>query len=97
MNVLEVFLGFVTLWVVIIAGVVYLLHRRSTPGWRGAQQSCCLEVPCSTRCAEQHQQMRDRLSVQYDKVMAELVGAVTAGQEIQAALPSGRGTDPGAR
>lgn len=43
---LAVLLGFVTLWVAIIAGLMTYLHRRSV--------TCCLQAPCSERCARIH-------------------------------------------
>jgi hypothetical protein len=43
------------------------------PAARGA---CCLEVPCSTECAQRHQEMSDRLAQRYDLVAAEAVKLV---------------------
>jgi hypothetical protein len=91
MKILVIFLLFITVWVVIICGVVYLLHRLGTPlRQRG---TCCLEVPCSTRCAQEHQVARDRLAVEYDKIVREIGTIVTAGAELEAA-GGGRKTGP---
>jgi hypothetical protein len=81
----EVFLAFVTLWILIIAGVVYLTHRRrpAFTGGRGpASQACCLEVPCSADCAREHQRLRDPDAVEYHKIVRELGHLVQAGREL---------------
>jgi hypothetical protein len=81
----EIFLFFVTLWVLIIAGVVYLTHRRR-PSIRGGGlgvQGCCLEVPCSAACARAHQELRDRDTLEYHKIVRELGHIVQAGLELE--------------
>jgi hypothetical protein len=89
MKILVIILLFFTAWVVIISGVVYLLHRLGSPlRQRG---TCCLEVPCSTRCAQEHQAARDRLAVEYDKVVREIGAIVTAGAELETAGPMAAG------
>ena len=83
------FLLFVTAWVIIIAGLIYLIRRLTTPPpQRG---SCCLEVPCSQKCAEEHQAARDRLSVDHARIVHELGLIVTAGSnELEAGAGDGR-------
>jgi hypothetical protein len=78
MNGLDVFLAFATLWVVIIAGLIYLSRRLTTP--RQPRAACCLEVPCSKKCAERHQELRDHEGVEWSRVVHELGAIVTAGQ-----------------
>lgn len=83
MKLLETFLGFVTLWVVIIAGVVYLKWRLTTPRPQVSAEvaaKCCMEVPCGSKCAEWHQKARDRMDVQYDRIIHEIGEVVTAGR-----------------
>ena len=78
------FLLFVTAWVIIIAALIYLVRRLTTPPPQRGK--CCLEVPCSTKCAVEHQAMRDRLGVDHAKIVHELGKIVTAGQnELEAA------------
>ena len=78
------FFLFVTAWVIIIAATIYLIRRLTTPPPQ--RSSCCLEVPCSKKCAEQHQGARDRLAVDHAKIVHELGLIVTAGQnELEAA------------
>jgi hypothetical protein len=77
----QLFLLFVTLWILIIGGFIYLVHRRR-PGVVGA---CCLEIPCSESCAREHQSLRDRDSIEYHKIVRELGNIVQAGRELESA------------
>lgn len=91
MSGLEVFLAFVTLWVLIIAAVIYFLRRLTAPvRQRG---TCCMEFPCSAKCAKEHQAARDRLIVEYDKIVHEIGSIVTAGHELKEAAPAASGHD----
>ena len=74
------FLVFVTIWVVIICVFLYLTHRRTAPRVSG---KCCLEVPCSDKCAREHQRQRDLLTVRYGEVVHEIGKIVQAGQELE--------------
>ena len=79
MNDLTIFLFFVTGWIAIIAATIYLvrlLHRPKASG-------CCMEQPCSERCAREHQAARDRLTVAYDRIVKELGAIVIAGHELE--------------
>ena len=80
MNDLTIFLFFVTGWIFIIAATIYLvrlLHRPKAAG------GCCLETPCSAKCAREHQAARDRLTVAYDRIVKELGAIVIAGHELE--------------
>jgi hypothetical protein len=84
---LEVLLLFVTLWVVVICGFMYL-SRRSAAAWAarshrptGTSGQCCREVPCSDECARGHQEVRDLLTVRYGEVVRELGHIIEAGQD----------------
>jgi hypothetical protein len=87
MSGLDKFLLFFTLWIVIIAGLIYLIRRLTAPPRN--RGSCCMEVPCSAKCADWHQKARDRMDVQYDRIVSELGALVTAGHELESG-PTGR-------
>jgi hypothetical protein len=76
LNDLTIFLFFVTGWVAIIAGTIYLVRRLTTPRVAGR---CCLQTPCSEKCAREIQAARDRLGVAYDQIVKEIGVIVTAG------------------
>lgn len=85
------FLLFVTLWVIVICGYLYL-QRRGAEAFaaRRHQQEdpsgrCCLEVPCGDGCAREHQRQRDQLAIRYDLVAKELGKIVQAGRELEPA------------
>jgi hypothetical protein len=84
------FLLFVTIWVIVICGFLYL-SRRSAAVWTArrhrpdASGRCCREVPCSDECARDYQRQRDRLAIQYDRVANELGKIVQAGRELEPA------------
>ena len=93
MSGLALFLGFATGWVVIICGLIYLIRRLTAPPRHLGK--CCREVPCGRTCAEWHQKARDRLDIQYDKIVHELGTLVTAGnRQLDAAAPA-PGPGPG--
>jgi len=48
------------------------------PASRGA---CCLEVPCSDKCARSHQEMQDRLAQRYDLVAVEALRVIEQSQD----------------
>jgi hypothetical protein len=91
----EIFLLFVTLWVIVICGFVYLSRRhgatwaarRHQPG--NVSSQCCLEVPCSKQCARVHQEQQDLVKIRYGEVVRELghiIGAdPSAPRELEAA------------
>lgn len=86
MNGLTTFLLFVTVWIAIIAVMLYMMFRAGRP----RTAACCLDVPCSAKCAREHQAARDRLTVAYDRVVKEIGVIVTAGAEL------GSGEEPDA-
>jgi len=83
MKYFEMFLLFVTLWIALIGGLVYLTHRRK-PSFGPGSQACCLAVPCSAACAREHQHLRDQGRIQYDRIVHELGQIVQAGHELEA-------------
>lgn len=80
MNDLTIFLFFVTGWVAIIAATIYLVRLLTRPRVAGR---CCLHTPCSEKCAREIQAARDRLGVEYDKIVREIGVIVTAGHELE--------------
>jgi len=90
MDGLTIFFLFVTAWIAIATAGIVLFRFITRPKTTG----CCLNgPPCSAKCARQLQEMRDRLSVAYDKVVREIGVIVTAGAEL---VPSAA-RDPGGR
>lgn len=80
MNDLTIFLFFVTGWIFIVAATIYLMRLLHRPKVAGR---CCLETPCSAKCAREHQAARDRLTVAYDRIVQELGAIVIAGHELE--------------
>ena len=91
MKILLIFLLFVTVWVIVISGFLYLARRTAPDIHGGARRTagdvpCCRKgVPCSAECAREAQLERDRLAVRYDQVATELGKIVTAGRELEPA------------
>jgi hypothetical protein len=87
---LIIFLLFVSVWVGLIVLAWYRSRRPAPwsapagalPAGRQADrlEACCLEVPCSAKCAENQQKMRDRLEHRYDLVAAEALKVINQSQ-----------------
>jgi hypothetical protein len=67
--------------------VVVLMHRNNEPRWRiGRHQTCCLDVPCSQKCAERRSAL----------IVAGAVDGVRAGGPFRALVNMAEGLhDPG--
>lgn len=71
------FLVFVTIWVIIVCGFLYLTRRYAVR----VSTNCSLEEPCSDRCGREHQRQHELLSARYSEVARELDKIIQPGQD----------------